>query len=144
MHTGKFWDGKIDNAVVTVHFTQKVSPDQIDRKTTPADFTITDSSIIWEFKNFEPTEEHNVHLQITSFKTFRKMDKYRLALSNPEVDTRTKLAIMEMWNIKNVGNLQSFQTVYSGRLLIICGVDKKRCSKIQGIFKEKCCNPEVN
>ena len=91
LHTGKFWDGKIDNAVVTVHFPQKISPDQIDNNTKPSGYKITDNSITWEFSNFEPTDAHNIHLLITSFKTFRKMEKFKTSLSNPQVDTRTKL-----------------------------------------------------
>lgn len=91
LYTGKFWDSTIDNAVVTVHFPQKISPDQINKKTTPANFKITDSSIIWEFRNFEPTKDHNIHLQITSFNTFQKMEKFKTALSDSKADTRTKL-----------------------------------------------------
>lgn len=91
LHTGKFWDAKIDNAIVTVHFPQKISRDQIDRKTTPSDFNITDSSIVWEFRTFEPTKEHNIQLQITSFDFFQQLVKFRTALSNPQVDTKTKL-----------------------------------------------------
>lgn len=91
LHTGKFWDAKIDNAVVTVHFPHKISRDQIDKKTTPLEFNITDSSIVWEFRDFEPTDDHNIHLQIIGFDIFQQLIKYKTLLSNSQIDTKTKL-----------------------------------------------------
>lgn len=91
LHTGKFWNRKIDSAVVTVHFPQKIVEDQIQSSTMPSGFTVYDSSITWEFKSFEPTDEHNIHLEIISFDTYQKIQIYKTELSKKHVDTGTKL-----------------------------------------------------
>lgn len=91
MHTGKFWDSKIDSATVVVHFPEKLSREQIHDQTTPSTYALQDSSIEWKFNNFEPNAEHNVHLQITGFDTFQKIVKYKTALLNSQVGNKTKL-----------------------------------------------------
>ncbi len=91
LHTGKFWEDKIDSAVVTVHFPQIISAEQIHSKTTPSEFKIKDSSIVWEFSSFEPTDYHNINLRITSFDIYQKMLKFNTELSSPQVDTKIKL-----------------------------------------------------
>jgi hypothetical protein len=80
----------IDNVQVTIHFPDKIQAMQILKQTYPENYSITDSTISWQFLSLSPESHNNVVLEFFDFPQFKKLVSFTMKLSSPNVDNKTK------------------------------------------------------
>jgi len=91
LYTGKYWKGNIDYAEVVFHFPDKLNNEQILERTSPAGYEKTDSTMRWVFRDFKPTRDSNIHLEIIDFQTYSQICNYQKALKSGKVSNKNKL-----------------------------------------------------
>jgi len=81
----------IDNAQLTIHFTDKIQARQILKQTSPENYHFTDSTISWQFVSLSPESHRNIALEFFDFPQFKKLITFDKILTSSNVDNKSKL-----------------------------------------------------
>lgn len=97
LSSGCFWEGKIDSAKIIVNCPQKIVEEQIMPHTKPANYILCDRSIIWYFRDFEPTENENIEVELMPFDLYDNIDLLRRKVANNPADDRARMSLASLY-----------------------------------------------